>query len=123
MMAALFALIGLVAMAIVGIGSRTSHAEAPAAEPASASSTETSDIEMDPADLLTPEIRSFLASAAPMALPGIARGVGRNLPLILILALLGFIISRFGIPGSETQASEGNTAGNDAAEVPPAAAA
>jgi hypothetical protein len=110
-------------MAIVGIGSRTSHAEAPAAEPASASSTETSDIEMDPADLLTPEIRSFLASAAPMALPGIARGVGRNLPLILILALLGFIISRFGIPGSETQASEGNTAGNDAAEVPPAAAA
>jgi hypothetical protein len=30
-----------------------------------------------------------------MALPALARGVGKNLPLILILALIGFVISRF----------------------------
>jgi len=31
-----------------------------------------------------------------MALPGIARGVGRNWPLLLFIALVGYLLSRFG---------------------------
>ncbi len=93
LMAALFAVIGLVTLAIVGFET------APAAEPTATEAADTASNPnaepADPADLLTPEVRAFLSSAAPMALPGIARGVGRNLPLILMLALIAFVIARF----------------------------
>ena len=49
----------------------------------------------DVTDILTPELRAVLTSVAPVVVPGALRGVGRNLPLILILALIGFVISRF----------------------------
>jgi hypothetical protein len=124
LMAALFALVGLVTMAVVDFGARTDSAESPAAETAAAaSSSDGAEVEMDPTDLLTPEIKAFLASAAPMALPGLARGVTRNLPLILILALIGFVISRFATSEATTAGMEGTMAGDRAAEVPPAAAA
>jgi hypothetical protein len=100
LMAALFAVIGLVTLALVGNGASTGAAsETAESEPQqtaadeSASDSEASD--MDLSDLLTPEMRAILTSAAPMALPGIARGVSRNLPLILLLAVVGFVISRF----------------------------
>lgn len=97
--AGLFAVIGLVTMAIVGTGNGVQPAEEAPAEP-QASEREQGEKHgdeesFDPTDLLTPEVKAFLASAAPAALPSVARGIGRNLPLILILALIGFVISRF----------------------------
>jgi hypothetical protein len=124
LMAALFAVIGVVTMAVVGVGNNTnassqSATSEPEAADASASGEETSD--MDVTDLLTPEVRAILASAAPMALPGIARGVGKNLPLILFLALIGFVISRFaGGPGEGT--GEPDQTAADAPSPDPAAA-
>lgn len=104
MMAALFAVIGLVTMAVVAVETRP--AEEPVAEQAAEPSADSAETALDPADLLTPEVRAFLSSAAPMALPSVARGIGRNLPLIFILALIGFVISRFG-QSSDGLASEG----------------
>jgi hypothetical protein len=125
LMAALFAVIGVVTMAVVGVGNNTNaSSQSATSEPeeaadASASGEETSD--MDVTDLLTPEVRAILASAAPMALPGIARGVGKNLPLILFLALIGFVISRFaGGPGEGT--GEPDQTAADAPSPDPAAA-
>ncbi len=116
-MAAGFAVLSLVTMAIVGTGNGTVET---LSEPAAAADTAASDktddqadAGLDPSELLTPEVRAFLASTAPMALPTIARGVGRNLPLILILALVGYFISRFaGAPADtspEQTASDGET--------------
>ncbi len=107
MMAALFAVIGLVTMAIVGIEQRR-EAEPETAAQADTASTEAEQAEagIDPMDLLTPEVRAMLASTAPMALPGLVRGVGRNLPLILFLALIGFIISRFGESAASASSHE-----------------
>lgn len=99
MMAAIFAVISLVTMAIVGTGNGAAETQPEPAQAADAASAEKTDEKLDagldPSDLLTPEVRAFLASTAPMALPGIARGVGRNLPLLLVLALVGYLISRF----------------------------
>ncbi len=119
LMAALFGVVGLVTLAIVGFDAK------PLSEPAATQAAEHAEAaasgEADPSELLTPEIRAFLSSAAPMALPGIARGVGRNLPLILMLALLAFVISRFGeATSSETQAD--GSAADDQPATPAAAA-
>jgi uncharacterized membrane protein len=113
MMAALFSFIALVTMAVVSTNGPRVSEEAPAQ---SASSAETSadtaaDEGIDPMDLLTPEVRAFLATAAPMAIPVVARGVGRNLPLIFLLAVVGYLISRF---------ATGD--GSEQSEQPPAAA-
>jgi hypothetical protein len=99
-MAAGFAVLGLILMAVVGSGLPQPAAEEATATAQAANATDEEagdqlDSDFDATALLTPEVRSFLASSAPMALPVIARGVGKNLPLILILALIGFVISRF----------------------------
>lgn len=105
LMAAVFALIGLATLAIVGFESAPA-AETVATHTATDRAADTAAEHGDPTDLLTPEVRAFLSSAAPMALPGIARGVGRNLPLILMLALVAFVISRFSEGSDETTTSE-----------------
>ena len=98
-MAAGFAALSLVLLAVVGSGSSQPTAEQVSETAQAADGRETAEDQLesdfDASALLTPEVRSFLASSAPMALPAIARGVGRNLPLILILALIGFVLSRF----------------------------
>lgn len=129
-MAAVFGVIGLVTMAAVETEARPAETGSTAEPSAAAASGETGQTADDSADLLasdllTPEVRAFLSSAAPMALPGIARGVGRNLPLILILALIGFVISRFSETSDDTTATAAG-AGNaempaDMAAAPPAA--
>lgn len=134
-MAALFAVIGLVTMAVVSSGSQANNE----AETGEATST-TSDSEAaqnegsgGAADFLTPEIRSLLTSIGPAALPPVARGVGRNLPLIFFLAVVAYIISRFsGAPddaSTQPEEEQGEDAGEEGApaaatpEAPPAAAA
>jgi hypothetical protein len=117
LMAALFAVIGLFATAIVGIRSRTTPQAAAAEEPVAAAAEPEAAAD-DPFDtsLLTPEVKAILASLAPVAVPGIARGVVKNLPLLLILAVVGLVISRFtgisgGTPGSDAGAA-GDGAGS-----------
>ena len=119
-MAALFAVIGLVTMAIVGVGNGAAEpdaAEAPSASASSSDQSEQAGGSADVADFLTPELRSVLASMAPAALPGVVRGVGRNLPLILILAIVAFVISRF----AETEGAEATAPEGDETEVAAAA--
>lgn len=118
-MAALFGVIGLVTTAIVNVGPNLT-AEAPAAEAETAASSEQpQESSADAADLLTPELRALFASAAPMALPPVVRGIGKNLPLILFLALVGFIISRFA-EGSDSASEQPDGAPSDTADVDPA---
>lgn len=117
-MAAGFAVISLITMAIVGTGNGTVET---LSEPAAAadSTSDTADAQAEPgldaSDLLTPEVRAFLASTAPMALPTIARGVGRNLPLILILALVGYFISRFAGATADTGSAQATSEGESKA--------
>jgi hypothetical protein len=118
-MAAVFGVIGLATMAIVNVGSN--HAtEAPTADAEMAASPEQpQEARVDTADLLTPELRALLASAAPMALPPVFRGIGKNLPLILVLALVGFIISRFA-EGSESAGDKPDGTHSDTPDIDPA---
>lgn len=118
-MAALFGVIGLATMAIVNAG--TNHAaEASATEAEmTALPEQPPEAPTNAADLLTPELRALFASAAPMALPPVVRGIGKNLPLILILALVGFIISRFA-EGSESAGENPDGTSSDTPDVDPA---
>lgn len=127
-MAVLFAVIGLITMAVIGTGAPEAAAESTEAP----SGTESASAEASAADsgpLFPPEMMAVLTSAAPAALPGIARGIGRNLPLIFVLALLAFIVSQFAeTPGEPTDdakadAAEPGSDNADAREAPPAAAA
>lgn len=117
-MAAGFATLGLILMAVVGSGSHQTAAEDASETAQMASGTDDAatdqlEADFDASALLTPEVRSFLASSAPMALPAIARGVGKNLPLILILALIGFVISRFANVSQNLGSQNMATAGAD----------
>lgn len=128
MMAALFAVIGLIAMAVVTNGAEIAEAVSEATgEPSAGDASneaEGSGEGIDPMDLLTPEVRSFLSSAAPMALPAVARGVTRNLPLIFLLALVAFVISRFAETGAAATAeAEAEPAAPPATPAPAPAAA
>lgn len=122
LMAVLFGVIGLVTMAIVGIEQRPANGAA-TAEPET-KADETPDDSADVADLITPEMRALFASAAPAALPGLLRGVGRNAPLILMLALVAFVISRFAEAPEGEAASDGDAPAKEpeAAATPPMAA-
>lgn len=118
LMAALFAVIGAIAMATLGTekGPATEEPAAQGAGKAEGSDTGSPDV----TDLFTPEMRSLLTSAAPVALPAVLRGVGKNLPLILILALVAFVISRFVETSEELDTAKAPDA---SVAVPPAAAA
>jgi Na+-transporting methylmalonyl-CoA/oxaloacetate decarboxylase gamma subunit len=126
-MAALFAVIGLVIMAIVNTGTAEPEADAsPAA--ASDDSAQSDGSADDTADVFPPELRSVLASVAPAALPGVLRGVGRNLPLVVILAIVAFVISRFAAstppePGSSEEAADEDESDTEPAEPVARAAA
>lgn len=111
MMSALFCVIALLTMAVVSTnGSQTVDAVSqPQAAAGDTVGEKSADTDVDPMELLTPEVRTFLASVAPMAIPAVARGVGRNLPLIFILALMGFVISRFAAQDVETGPTSSDT--------------
>jgi len=123
-MAALFAVVGLVIMAFT----ETGITGAAPSEPAAASDDDSSDTpaadDSQAASLFPPEMLSILTSAAPAALPGLARGIGRNLPLIFILAVLAYIVSHFAGSGEEAaSAGEQDQSSSPPPEAPPAEAA
>ena len=97
-MALVFGVLGLLTMAVVSGGHATEEASfAPeeAAEPSRIGS------EFDA--FLTPELRSLVGATAPMALPVVARTVMRNLPLLIMLAVVIYIFSRFGKSSDEVE--------------------
>lgn len=94
LMAGLFTAIALVTMAVNNKESDTAAETDSAEETADASEEAGEDTDASGLEL-PPEVMTFLSSAAPAAVPGIARGVVRNLPLIFILAVVVFLISRF----------------------------
>jgi len=115
LMAALFAVIGVVGLAIVGVNSGSGSAEQRTSAEPEAAADDAGSQEGEPSDigeLLTPEVKALLTSAMPVAVPGLLRGVGRNLPLIFILAVVGFIISQF---AERTDADSEDTAAADPA--------
>ncbi len=90
LMAALFAVLSVLTAALVGMGSEGA-AEASVQPSSEASAEAIEDVE----SLLTPEVRAVLATAAPIALPAVARSVLRNLPLVLLLAIAAYLFSKF----------------------------
>lgn len=113
LMAVLFATIGLVTMAVNHRESEPA-AEADATADAARTSQEAGEEGASSELELPPEVMALLSSAAPAAVPAIARGVFRNLPLIFILAVVVFLISRF------AQASEDLAPSEADAEAPSA---
>ena len=107
-MAVLFSVIALITMAVNNKESEPAAAGNAEAETATDASQE-ADEESD-GPQLPPEVMALLTSVAPAAAPGIARGVARNLPLIFILAIAAFVISRF----AEASSSELSTSDTEA---------
>lgn len=104
LMAVLFTVIALVTMAVVNKESE------PAGETSAAADTTEASQEADEESggpQLPPEVMALLTSVAPAAAPGIARGVVRNLPLIFLLAIAAFVISRFTEASQDLSPPEG----------------
>jgi hypothetical protein len=89
-MAALFAVLSVATAAVVGSGS-----EAAQKAPDQPSTEDSAQIARDVESMLTPELRAVLATAAPVALPAVARSILRNLPLVLLLGIAAYLFSRF----------------------------
>jgi len=114
--------------AVVAIFAFASAARTPVEE-AEASAASESEKEKARADdeqpLVPPELLSVLAAAAPAAIPGVARAAARNLPLLVALAIIGYLFTRFAgrtPPSDETMpASEMAPDSADAGSTQPAA--
>ena len=91
LMAALFAVLGVLTAAVLGVPSTIEDEEPEAAVSEEAAEEVARDVET----LLTPELKAVLTTAAPIALPAVARVVLRNLPLVLLLAIAAYVVSRF----------------------------
>lgn len=108
---------GFTALAlIVAIFSFASASRTPVEEAEAAAATESEKEKVkagDDAPLVSPEILSLITAAAPIALPGVARIAARNLPLLVALAIIGYLFSRY--------ASKPDASGEAAAEAESAA--
>jgi Na+-transporting methylmalonyl-CoA/oxaloacetate decarboxylase gamma subunit len=112
MAAGFVALSGLIALfALTGTQS-TPVEEANAAKSESAEAIK----DDDDRPLVPPELLSLITAAAPVALPGVARVVARNLPVLLVLAVLGYLFTRFaGRSSPQDAADDAAEAAGDAA--------
>lgn len=97
----------LVALFAYASGDRTPVEEA---EAAAKSDTEKEKVkDGDESPLVPPELLSIITAAAPMALPGVARTAARNLPLLVALAIIGYLFTRY-TGRSPTPTDTGETA-------------
>jgi hypothetical protein len=94
-MALVFGLLGLLTMAVVSGGHAPEEASFKAEE-----AEEPSRIGSEFEAFLTPELRSLVGATA---LPVVARTVMRNLPLLIMLAVVIYIFSRFGRSSDEVE--------------------
>jgi Na+-transporting methylmalonyl-CoA/oxaloacetate decarboxylase gamma subunit len=111
-MAAVFAVLTLLTMAVVSSGQTAESASAASAD---ASAEEPAQIGSEFEGLFTPELRAVLGATAPMALPVVTRAVMRNLPVLIMLALIIYVFSRFAKSSDETDSD-----GAQAMAAPPA---
>lgn len=94
MMAGGFALLS----AIIALFTLTGEDQSPAASPAEDKATASPDDKQeadDDAPLVPPELLSVITAAVPVALPGVARLAARNLPMLIALAILGYLFARY----------------------------
>lgn len=114
--AALAAFIAL--FALTGQATPVEQAEAAAAKDAEQVKRD------DESPLVPPELLSLIMAAAPAALPGVARTAARNLPMLVALAIIGYLFSRYtGNTGSDTTAPGDASPGTPDADAAAAAAA
>jgi hypothetical protein len=116
--AALAALIAL--FALTGQATPVEQAEAAAAKDAEQVKRD------DESPLVPPELLSIIMAAVPVALPGVARTAARNLPMLVALAIIGYLFSRYTSNSGSDSAATGNggparTPGADAAAAASAA--
>jgi len=111
-MAGGFATLGLLAMLFVSVVGRATIDSGQAATASDDAGTAEGGQSAD-----SPAMRAFgdaerelvttmLASAAPVAVPGILRTLIRNLPLVLLILIVAFILSRSGANGSGPENSD-----------------
>ena len=85
--AALAAIIAL--FALTGQATPVEQAEAAAAKDAEQVKRD------DESPLVPTELLSIIMAAVPVALPGVARTAARNLPMLVALAIIGYLFSRY----------------------------
>ncbi|MDO9381282.1 MAG: hypothetical protein Q7T86_00305 [Hyphomicrobiaceae bacterium] len=122
MMAGAFAAIaGLIALfALTGDATPVEQAEA-------ASAKDPEQVKRDDdSPLVPPELLSIIMAAAPVALPGVARTAARNLPMLVALAVVGYLMARYanssGTGGVTAEGDAPATGGPDAEAAAAAAA-
>lgn len=84
--------------AVIAIFAFASAARTPVEEAEASAASENEKEKMrdgDESPLVPPELLSVLAAAAPAAIPGVARAAARNLPLLVALAIIGYLFTRF----------------------------
>lgn len=119
--AALAALIAL--FALTGSSTPVEQAEAAAAS----KEAEAADDAKSESPLFSSELLSLITAAAPVAIPGVARIAARNLPMLVALAIIGFLFARYSSgrdpdaatadPGAADAPTEAETADARAAEA------
>jgi hypothetical protein len=112
--AALAAVIAL--FALTGEATPVEQAEAAAAKDAEQVKRD------DESPLVPPELLSIIMAAAPVALPGVARTAARNLPMLVALAIIAYLFSRYASNSGSDQGTA-SAAGDAAAGAPDADAA
>lgn len=113
-MAGGFATLGLLAMlfvSIVGPATINSGEAATASDDAGTGTAEGGQSADSPAmrafgDAERELVTTMLASAAPVAVPSILRTLIRNLPLVLLILIVAFVLSRSGANGSGPENSD-----------------
>lgn len=77
----------------------------------------------DDAPFVPPELLSVIAAAAPVALPGVARAAARNLPMLVALAIIGYLFARYMTTSGGASESAGEAPTGDPQTPADAAAA
>lgn len=93
-LAGAFAVIGLITALVVHMKSEKPAAMGDEAEHEAAPDTATAAAEPGTSDIDRELVMAALTTAAPIALPGLLRTLGRNLPLVAAIAAAAFVIAR-----------------------------
>lgn len=118
-MAGIFVVLTLLTMAAVGAGALRDSSPSSEEGQTRAKAEQSGQIASEVEGLLTPELKSVLSAAAPVAVPVVTRAAVRNLHLIVLVAVIVYVFSRYGQSPSEER--EGAASTDAAAAMPPSA--
>lgn len=93
-LAVVFGVVGLITALVVHLRSEKPVALGDDTEEAAAPDSNAASEGPDTADIDRELVMAALTTAAPIALPGLLRTIGRNLPLVAALAAAVFVIAR-----------------------------